>query len=349
MPKSTAAWLRPMLAALVGLALGVGVTAFAGENPLNVARIILVGAFGSAYDLGMTLFYTAPLILTGLAVAVPFHAGLFNIGGEGQLTLGALAVAATGILFPELTGCAAFVAAGLAGLAAGALWGGIAGWLRAYRGSHEVISTIMLNFIAAGLSSWVVLYLIRSNDTQNPETAHVGGGYMLDAFAFLQGAPVTMASLVSPLCALLVWALMARGVKGYEISATGANPEGAATAGVNVPRTRLWAMVLAGGLAGLVGLAEVCGNAGRFRMGFSPDFGFVGIPVALLARCHPLGVVASALLFGALQKGTSGLELETEFVTRDLASIIQALVVLTVSVEGYFSMRRRRGERKDHV
>src|SRR5262249_8053510 len=142
----------------LGLALGLSVTWFAGENPWHVLRILAHSAFGSSYDLGMTLFYSTPLVFTGLSVAIAFHAGLFNIGAEGQLTLGALAAAACGALWPKLPAPLAPVLAALAALLAGTLWGAIPGWLRARRGSHEVINTIMLNFVAAGLASYVALY-----------------------------------------------------------------------------------------------------------------------------------------------------------------------------------------------
>src|SRR5262249_46500019 len=154
----------------VGLALGLLVTKLAGENPVHVLTVLGKSAFGSRYDVGMTLFYTTPLIFTGLSVAIAFQAGLFNIGAEGQLTLGALAAAWVGIAFPNVPWPLAPIFAGVAAFAGGALWGAIPGWLKAKRGSHEVINTIMLNFIAAGLSSWVTLYLLRNTETQNPET-----------------------------------------------------------------------------------------------------------------------------------------------------------------------------------
>ena len=329
--------LRPVIVALAGLILGVGVTAFAGENPFHVLAAIAGDAFGTRYDLGMTLFYATPLIFTGLAVALPFHAGLFNIGGEGQLAMGALFAMLVGVKFADWPAPFGDLAAICAAFAGGALWGLVPGWLKARRGSHEVITTIMMNFIAAGLASWVVLYLARSPDTQNPESARIGDGYALAHAAFFDGAPVSVASVLALVAAVVVAVFLTSSKKGFEIRAVGANAEAAASAGIAAPRMQILVMALAGGLAGLVGVAEVLGNSQRFKIGFSPDFGFIGIPVALLARCNPLGVVLSALLFGALQKGTAGLDLQTDHVTRDLASIIQAVVVLAVSVEGIFT------------
>ena len=334
--------LRPMIAALVGLLLGVAITAIAGESPWHVLCVIAKGAFGSTYDLGLTLYYTTPIVLTGLAVALPIKAGLFNIGAEGQLNMGALAVAAVGILCPQVTAPLNIILAVLAGACAGAFWGSIAGWLKAYRGSHEVITTIMLNFIAAGLSGWAVLSLLPSLDSQNPESARIAPSYVLEHFAWFPDAPVTWALPMAVLCAVLVWIFLRFTIPGFKLAAAGLNPEAAQVSGISVRHQQWLALTLGGALAGLVGVAEVMGHSGRFRIGFSPDYGFIGIPVALLARSHPLGLLLSALLFGALQKGTAELDLETTFVTRDLAAMIQAMVVLSVSAEGGLTLWRRR-------
>jgi simple sugar transport system permease protein len=163
----------------LGLTIALSLTLLAGENPFHIGGILFKSAFGSVYDLGLTLFYTTPLIFCGLSVALAFHAGLFNIGGEGQLTIATLTAAAIGVLLPNIPFPLAPLIALSGALFAGAFWGFIAGWLKAVRGSHEVIVTIMLNFIAAGLSSWFTLQVIPNPSSQNPETALVGTGYML--------------------------------------------------------------------------------------------------------------------------------------------------------------------------
>ncbi|MGD0650748.1 MAG: ABC transporter permease [Verrucomicrobiia bacterium] len=337
-------FLQPVLAVVVGLALGLGFTWFAGESPWHVLQILGKSAVGSNYDFGMTLFYTTPLIFAGLAVAVAFQAGLFNIGAEGQLTLGALAVGVVGALWPGLPWPVAPLLAGLAALLAGTLWGAIPGWLRARRGSHEVINTIMLNFIAAGLASYVTLYLLKNPDTQNPETRPIGTGYLIHQFGIFGGAPVSTALPLSIVAAILVWIFLWRTVIGYEMRAVGQSESAARAAGIDAGKIRILAMALAGGLAGLVGVGEVLGNAGKFKMGFSPEYGFIGIAVALLGRNQPAGVVAAALLFGALHKGTADLDMETEHVTREVSLILQALIILSVSAEGLWSWMKRRGE-----
>src|SRR6516225_8958536 len=197
--------LQPMLALALGLAAGLAITWVAGENPFHVLRILVRSAFGSRYDLGMTLFYSTPLIFTGLSVAVAFQAGLFNIGAEGQLTLGALAAAAVGAICPRVPPICAPLLAGAAALVAGGLWGAIPGWLRARRGSHEVINTIMLNFVAAGLASYITLYLLKNFSTQNPETRPVGSSFLIHHFAFFGNAPVSLALPLALAASLLVW------------------------------------------------------------------------------------------------------------------------------------------------
>ena len=326
--------LQPLLAVLIGLVIGLLITRLAGENPWHVLKILINSAFGSRYDIGMTLFYATPLILTGLAVAIPFQAGLFNIGAEGQLTLGALAAAAVGCVFPDIPWPLAPVLAVLAAFLVGGFWGFVPGWLHAKRGSHEVINTIMLNFIAAGIASWVTLYILKNPESQNPETRAVGAGYLIHHFQSFGDAPLSSAFVLAVVAAILVSVFLWRTVLGFQLRAVGQGESAARTAGIDSGKMKIIAMFLAGGLAGLVGVGEVLGNAGRFRLGFSPEYGFIGIAVALLGKNRPAGVVAAALLFGALHKGTSDLDLETENVTRDLSLILQALIILSVSAVG---------------
>lgn len=333
--------LQPLLSVVLGLSLGLLVTAIAGESPMNVLRILSKSAFGSFYDFGMTLFYATPLIFTGLSVALAFQCGLFNIGAEGQLTMGALAAAAVGILFPNVPWPIAPAFAILAAFAGGAAWGAIPGWLKARRGSHEVINTIMLNFVAAGLASYVTLYLLRNTETQNPETLAIGPGYMISHLKMFGDAPVSTALFVAFAAAIAVWVFLWKMVPGFELRAVGESESAARAAGIDSARSRILAMTLAGGLAGLVGVAEVLGNSYRFRLGFSPDYGFIGIAVALLGRSRPLGVVAAALLFGALHKGTADLDFETEHVTREISLVLQALVILSVSADGLWDRLKK--------
>ncbi|MBL7715219.1 MAG: ABC transporter permease [Bdellovibrionales bacterium] len=338
--------LRPIIAALLGLSLGIGITALAGESPAHVVAVLVKSALGSPYDLGMTLFYTTPLVFTGLSVAMAFQCGLFNIGAEGQLAMGALWAAVLGIVMPGLPGFVAPVFAVLACILGGAAWGAIPGWLRAKRGSHEVINTIMMNFVSAGVCSYVTLYVFRNTEGQNPETLPIAAAYQLSQFSSFGGAPVSWALIL----AVLVWAgcivFLRKTRLGFQLMSVGENESAAEASGISSPKMRILAMAIAGGLAGLVGVGEVLGNAHKFKMGFSADFGFIGIAVALLARGRPEGVLPSAFLFGALHKGTADLDFETTHVTRELALILQALVILSVSADGLWDWMNRIGVKK---
>ncbi len=335
-------WIKPPVSVMVGLGLGLLFVALAGESPIQVLSILFKSAFGSMEDFGMTLFYSTPLIFTGLSVAFAFHAGLFNIGAEGQLTAGALAAAVVGIVFPTLPSPIAPIVAILAAFAAGAFWGWIPGWLRAVRGSHEVINTIMLNFVAAGLSSWVTLYIFKTTETQNPETQTIAPAFTIPKLSYFGETPLSIAFIIALACAALVGIVLWKTVFGFEIRAVGENETASEAAGINSKTTRILAMTIAGGLAGLVGVGEVLGSAERFKMGFSPGYGFIGIAVALLGRSRPLGIIASAILFGALHKGSADLDLETEKVTRDLSQVLQAFVMFAVIADALWDKVRKK-------
>jgi len=332
---SARSFLRSSLGAVLGLALGLLICEYAGESPWNVLKVLYQSSFGSGYDFGMTLFYTAPLILTGLAVAIPFKAGLFNIGAEGQLTVGALAAAWAGVVGKSIQ--SPVLAVGLAvvmAFVAGGIWGWIAGFLKAKRGSHEVITTIMLNFIAAGITAYFCLYVIKDPDSAQAATMLLPAAFHLKPFAVFNGAPMggLIIVLVAVSIALHYW--LWNSVWGYELKVVGQNEKAAETYGISKQKVWMTSMFLAGGMAGLVGIVEVLGNSHRFTIGFSADYGFVGIAVALVARGNILGILPAAFLFGILQKGSGSLDLETDKITRDLSYLIQGLIILGVAADG---------------
>lgn len=335
-----------LIGLLVGLVFALSLTFIAGENPWTVFMILVRSAFGTNYDLGLTLSYATPLIFCGLSVAVAFHAGLFNIGAEGQLTVAVVTAAAVGVLLPQIPFPWAPIFAFSAALAAGAFWGWIAGVLRAHRGSHEVIMTIMLNFIAAGLASWMALEIIPNPHSQNPETAIVSSQYLFKDYdliaKYFPDTPVNAALGFALLFAILMWILLWKTTWGFELRAVGENPEAARRAGISEKKIQMLAMALAGALAGCVALSEVMGSSGQYRVGFSPDYGFIGIAVALLANNNPLGVVAAAFLMGALHKGATDLDLETSTITRDFSRIIQAFIILGIATQGYWAWLKKR-------
>lgn len=338
---------QPVAAVILGLVVALIAVKLLGDSPMLVLKTLVQSSVGSREDLGMTLFYATPLIFTGLSVAVAFQAGLFNIGAEGQLTWGAMGAAIVGILAKDLPAGVAPVVASLGAMVAGGIWGFIPGWLRARRGSHEVINTIMMNFIAVGITSYLTLYYFRTTENQNPETAQIAPQFMFSHWSWFGDTPLNSAFILALLTAVFVWVLLWKTTLGYEIRAVGDNEQASRTVGIDSARIRMIAMTLAGMIAGMVGINEVLGSSGKFKMGFSPEYGFIGIAVALLGRNRPLGVVFSALLFGALHKGTAALDLETEKVTRDFSQILQALIILAVCATGFWEkiMKRLRSDR----
>lgn len=336
---------QPIAAVTLGIAMALIAVKLLGDSPMLVLKTLIKSSVGTREDLGMTLFYATPLIFTGLSVAIAFQAGLFNIGAEGQLLWGAMAAAIVGIQFKGMPHWIAPLLASLAAMAAGAAWGFIPGYLRARRGSHEVINTIMLNFIAVGITSYLTLYHFKTTENQNPETGMVAPQFLLGRWTWFGDTPLNFSFILALLTAVFVWILFWRTTLGYEIRAVGNNEEASRTVGIDSGRIRMIALSLAGMVAGMVGINEILGSTGKFKMGFSPEYGFMGIAVALLGRNRPLGVVFSALLFGALHKGTAALDLETEKVTRDFSLILQALIILTVSATAFWekTLKRLRG------
>lgn len=348
MLRSLRALVVPTIALLFGLVAALALTAGLGENPLTVLSILVQGAIGSPTQLGYSLFYATPLLFTGLAVSWAFRAGLFNIGAEGQMALGGLALAVVGISAPNLP---AFVAIPLALVAAffvGGIWGAIAGWIKTKRGTHEVLTTIILNFVAYGVSSFFILSVFKNPDSQVPETAVVGPGYQIAPMSFLGGTSPLNWSLVLGLAFVVAYGFVfSRTRLGFYQRMAGGAPELGRRAGISMDRQVMISMFISGGLAALAGASPVLAFAFKTREGFTSGAGFVGIAVALLGRNSPVGIVVAALLFGALSKGALDLDLDTENVSRDLATFIQALIVLAVaSAPGLTHFWNQRLERR---
>lgn len=327
-------FIRVCIGLIIGVVISLSLTTFAGENPVHIFGVLFKSAFGSKYDLGLALFYTSSLIFTGLSVSIAMHAGLFNIGAEGQLTIGTLAATGFAIAFPGFHPALGIPLAVFAGMLAGGLWGFIPGWLQAKRGSHEVIVTMMMNFVAAAIANYVIFKLIRSEESQNPESQSIPAHYMTGANDLVQqyftDSPVNFSLIVALILSLVVYIFLYKTVWGYELRASGSNQNASQLMGISSTKWKIFAMTAAGAIASLISMNEIFGSAGKFRLGFSPEYGFVGIAVALLARSHPLGVVFSAFLFGILQKGAADLDIETEMITRDFARVIQAILILSV-------------------
>lgn len=322
--------LSAAMALLIAMAAGHLLILAYGASPAQVFAALLDGTWGNPYGIGQVLFKATPLLLTGLAVALPFRAGLFNIGAEGQVVLGALATAVVGLSLPDGTPWPLAVPlAAAAGFAAGALWGGLPGLLRARFGAHEVITTIMLNFVALALANYLVVTFLAQPETLH--TAPIVEGARLTRlgawFAPFHGSAVSTAFFWALAAAAAAWWLLFRTATGYELRATGLNARAAEYGGISPLKVATLAMALGGGCAGLVGLNFVQGYKHYYEDGFSGGMGFMGIAVALLGRNHPLGVVLAALLFGTLSQG--GLAINA-LVPKEIVDILQAVIILAV-------------------
>ncbi|MBI1765071.1 MAG: ABC transporter permease [Acidobacteria bacterium] len=339
----------PLIAVIAAFFIGGLVVLAIGDNPLNVYRLMLSSAFGFydalgnfTYDnWGYTLFNATPLIFTGLAVALAFKCGLLNIGAEGQLYVGAFAAAWVGLTFAKLPGVVLVLLAMLAAALMGAVWGAIPGLLKARFGSHEVINTIMMNFIAVGLISYLTQRYYKAPGDPIMESgpiapqAHIARVHALLP-SFPERIPLNLAFLLALLAAFLVWLFLWRTKWGFEIRAVGSNPLAAEYGGISVPRQIVLAMALSGALAGMVGINEVLGYRYRYYHDFSPGYGFTGIAVALLGRNHPVGIVLAAILFGALIRGGLFVDIFTDKVSKDLVQVLQAIIILLVAMEALF-------------
>jgi simple sugar transport system permease protein len=313
------------------------VVLFIGENPLRAVRILAWGALGYGEGIGFTLYYATNFILTGLAVAVAFHAGLFNIGGEGQAYLGGLGVAIVALAFDRyLPWWLLFPLAILGASLFGAAWALIPAWLQARFGSHVVITTIMFNFIAASLMVWLLTGVLKPAGSMQPETRTFEAGATLpqlhglfSAFgADLGAAPLNISLFLALAAALFVYALIWRTRLGYEIRTVGLNPTAAVYAGISVARITIVTMLISGALAGVMALNSVIGAQHRLNIEFVGGAGFVGIAVALMGRAHPVGIIFAALLFGILYQGGAELAFDMPAISRDMIVVIQGLVIL---------------------
>jgi len=316
----------PVAAVVLALVVGAGFIAAVGKNPVAIYGAMASGVFGNAYGIGQVLFRATPLIFTGLAVALGFRAGLFNIGAEGQIIVGAFTAGLVGAACRTWPAPVLLPLTLLAGMAGAALWALPPALLKAKVGAHEVINTIMMNFIAQALVQYLGHFAFDHATVHTPE---IGAGARIPRFeAFipaLQGSPVNLSLVLALVAAVFVGWLLWRTRFGYELRAVGLSPPAAEYAGIDVKRTWIIVLCLSGALAGLVGANFVQGYKGYFENGFSGGVGFLGIAVALLGRNHPLGVVLASLFFAALSYG--GLVINTE-VPKELVEILQAIVIL---------------------
>ena len=332
-------WADVALVPLVSLTLAAIISALViiaiGQDPWEAITVMVEGSVMNAYGWGYTLYYATSFIFTGLAVTVAFHAGLFNIGGEGQAQLGGLGVALAVLFIPWPHWTLALLGASVGAAAFGAAWAAIPAYLQAKRGSHIVITTIMFNYIAASLLVYLLVDVLRPPGKMDPATANFPPQAHLPRFSEIPGlnlvfdtkVPANVTFFIALAAAVVVWLLLWRTRLGYQIRAFGKSESAARYAGINPTRIIMIAMLISGGLAGLMAINNVMGEAERLLGNSASGAGFIGIAVALMGRNHPVGVVLAALLFGFLFQGGAELGLWTK-IPIELRTVVQGLVIL---------------------
>ncbi|NOX22642.1 MAG: ABC transporter permease [Actinobacteria bacterium] len=330
---------RSLVALAFAFAVGAVVMLIIGRNPIEAYSALITSSVGDKFSFGETLENTTPLIFTGLTLTMGFQARLFNLGAEGQLLMGALTAAYVGVSFSAPAPIHVAVAL-LAGAIVGGLWSGIAGILLAFRGVHEVISTIMLNFVAFFFINYMVTGPMKEvTELDIPQTARIAKSAMLPRI-FLPSR-LSAGFIVALFTAVAVWWLVMKTPLGYELRAVGRNPDAARQAGIRPRRITVLVMVLSGSIAGLGGAVIMTGLFQRYQQGLNPGFGFTAIAVALLGRNTIPGVILAAFLFGVLAQGARGMQTIADVPT-DTILMIQALVIFFVSTPHLLSLFRRR-------
>lgn len=336
MPQWVDVFVIPVINLIIAFIISGIVILAIGESPVEAVKIVISGALGSSNGWGFTLYYATNFMFTGLAFSIAFHAGLFNIGGEGQAMLGGLGVALVSLSLPWPHWTLALPAAMVGGALFGAFWAAIPAYLQAKRGSHIVITTIMFNLIGAALLNYMLVNVMRPPRQMDPASARFPDGAHLPTFqemaelfglTMFRGAPANVTFFIALAACVLVWFLIWRTRLGYEIRAFGQSESAAVYAGISPVKITMIAMILSGGLAGLMAINNVMGEAERLVLNAVEGAGFIGIAVALMGRSHPFGVLLAALLFGFLFQGGAELSLWTK-IPRELIVVIQALVIL---------------------
>ncbi|MDD3680310.1 MULTISPECIES: ABC transporter permease [unclassified Mesotoga] len=340
------ALLVPVVSVLIALLIASIIIIMIGKNPITAYSIMLEGAFGSQEAVADTIMKMTPLILTGLAVGFGFRAGVFNIGAEGQMTMGALIGAIVAMNIGGIPSVIAIPLSILVGMLAGAFWASIAGFLKAFTGAHEVISTIMLNWIAANIASFMVSgpLAVGSGTPKSPEIAEAA---KLPVILKVQATELSIGIFIAIAVAIIMYILIEKTTTGYKLKAVGFNPHAAEYGGISIRKSIILTMAISGALAGMAGIVDLIGvPPHRFVGELTGGRGFDGITIALIGRNHPIGIIFAALLIAALRTGSNAMQIRAQ-IPNDIVSIIQGIVIFLVAAERIvstlISWRRKKG------
>ncbi len=328
--RAEEALIPPLVALLVALICGDLLILSYGQSPAAVYRLLLEGTWGNAYGFGQVLYKATTLAFTGLAVSFGLRAGLFNIGGESQLAAGGFAAALTGLVLPGGTPLAvALLLCMIAAGCAGGIVGAVPAYLKTRFGAHEVIVTIMLNFIVLALLNWFIAGHLHVPETLHTPEIHAGIlPRLADMNPRFHGSAANLALVVAIIVAAAVWFYLFRARGGYELRAVGLQPEAAEYGGINVGRVWMKALTISGVIAGMGGVNYVLGYKHYYEDGFASGAGFLGIAVALVGRNHPFGVLLAAFFFATLSQG--GLAIHA-FVPKQMMDVLQGVVIIAVA------------------
>ncbi|MEQ1899346.1 MAG: ABC transporter permease [Devosia sp.] len=338
LPRWVDVALLPVLNVVLAFFIAGLIVLAVGQDPLRAIVIMIRGAFGDGYGIGYTLYYTTDFVFAGLAVALAFHAGLFNIGPEGQAYIGGLGVILTGLALNGTHWALVLPLMIIGGAAFGALWAFIPGYLQAKRGSHVVITTILFNFIAVSVMGYLISRVLKPANVDSDESAPLLPITRVPALAqftdFFKHTPVNVSVILAVIALFLVYWLVWRTKFGFALRALGHNPVAANYAGISNQKMIMIVMAMSGALAAMVAVNNVGGVQGRLILNFVNGAGFVGIAVAFMGRGHPIGVALSALLFGMLYQGGQALAFEMPDIKKEMIVTIQALVILFTGAMG---------------
>ena len=347
----------PLLAIVLAFLIGSIFVVMTGNSPIVAYSAMLDGSLGNIPKFGETLLKTTPLIMTGLAVAFAFRAGLFNIGGEGQYLAGAITTVTAAWIFQDLPGFILIPIILIVGTLGGALWGAIPGVLKAKLGVHEVIVSIMLNYIALFLTNFLVRTALNPSTLTGseqkaytvmiPEHARL---MKFNTFMPVFGySSLHVGILIAIVAAVGIWFLLFKTTIGYEIRSVGNNPYASEYGGISISKNIILSMMIAGGLAGLGGAMTIAGLTFKVDQASGlPGYGFTGIAVALVGKNHPLGVLASALLFGVLSNGSR--KMQFEGIPKEVVGIIQGIIIIFIAGEAmlkFMTSRKKKEEKKE--